>query len=391
MEVIVRSLIIYSLSGSAVVIGVVNASKTVPTLVFGFIGGVLADRLDRRSLLLASQLVSACTAAALGVLVLNGTIKVWHFIAAALVEGMAGSLQQPARQALLPSVVPREHLMNAIALTGGIWNASRTVGPSLAGGAAAIVGLSGALFLESIFYLFAALATRRIRVLDRPSNPAVMDSIATDHPQKKGGRGRAKTDFLADFRGYSYLWENTVVGWLAVLAIVPVVFSMGHRILAPVFAKEVLAMGAGGVGLLLAAPGIGAIAATFIVATMGNVHRKGMISLAGVVLHGLSVIVYALSNRLWLSLTALALHGFAMTAYRSLNQTLVQIHTPDEYRGRVMAVYAADRALHPISGLVIALIADLWGVQLAVAISGAGCVLLALIVGAKSRTIRHLD
>jgi len=388
MAVIVQSLIVYDLTGSALVIGVVNVSKTVPTLIFGFIGGMLADRMDRRNLLMASQLVSSCTAAALGMLALSGTIQVWHFVAAALLEGIAGSIQQPARQALLPSVVPREHLMNAIALTGGIWNASRTIGPAFAGGAAAIAGPSGALFLLASFYLFGAVATRGIST---PVQPAAPGSDGSAVRAKSKGSRSLRAGFLEDLQGYSYLWQNPVVGWLAVLAIVPVVFSMGHRILAPVFAKEVLGMGAGGVGLLLSAPGVGALVAAFIVATMSHVQRKGFLSLAGVVLHGLSVIVYALSNRLWLSLTALAVHGFAMTAYRSLNQTLVQFHTEDEYRGRVMAVYAADRGLHPISGLMIALAADLWGVQAAVAVSGLGCVLLALVVGIKSPTIRHLD
>lgn len=385
-----RSIIVYELSGSAFIIGTVSAARTLPWVLFGLVGGVLADRLDKRTLLVASQLTNGCGATVLGLLVLTGRIRVWHFVAAALLEGVVGALQQPARHAIVPSVVPREHLLNAIVLSGGIFNASRTVGPALAGGAAALAGPGAALLLEAVFYFSGALATRRIRALRRPTNPDETMSGMDRSISRRGPSVRGE-GFLQDLRGYRYLWENAVVGWLAILAIVPVIFSMGHRILAPIFAKEVLRMGAGGVGLLLAAPGVGAIAATFIVATTGDLNHKGIISLAGIVIHGLAVIVYALSNQLWLSLTALVIHGFAMTAYSSLNQTLVQLHTPDEYRGRVMAVYAADRGLHPISGLAVALLADLWSAPIAVAISGAGCVLLALIVGAKSRTIRHLD
>ena len=387
MEVIVRSLIIYNLSGSAVVIGAVNVSRTFPSLVCGFIGGVLADRWDRRTLLTASQLAHGCSAAALGFLVLTDSIRIWHFVVAAIIEGIMGSLQQPARQALIPAVVPREHLMNAIALSGGIWNASRTIGPTLAGGAAAVAGPSAALFLEAALYFGAAVATRRISPMTR--SPGTSPHEGSSHRPRSGEK--RKNDFLEDFRGYRYLWENRIVGWLAILAIVPVLFAAGHRILAPVFAKEVLDMGAGGVGLLLAAPGIGAIAAVFIVAVSGTVHHKGLLSLAGVMVHGLAIVVYALSDRLWISLTALIVHGFAMTAYRSLNQTLIQLNTPDEYMGRVMAVHAADRSLHPLTGLAVALLADLWGVQAAVAASGAGCAIVALIVAFKSRVIRHLD
>ncbi len=392
MEVIVRSIIIYDLTTSALMLGVVNLARTLPSFVFGFIGGVLADRLDRKTLLTVSQLVSGCTAALLGTLVFSGRIQVWHFFAAALIEGTVSSLQHPARQALIPSVVPREHLMNAIALSGGIWNASRMVGPALAGGAAAIAGPSGALFLEAAFYWCGALATRCIGSLNRPANPsATQISAPVDEPRRHGGHRGRGSDFLEDFRGYSYLWKNPVVGWLVALAMVPVFFSMGLRILAPIFAKEILHMGAGGIGLLLAAPGVGAIIATLIIATLSNMRRKGIISLGGVIVHGLAVIVFALSNSLWISLTALAVHGFAMTAYHSLNQTLVQLHTHDEYRGRVMAVYATDRALHPVSGVAVALLADLWSAPIAVTLSGAGCVLFALIVGIKSPTIRHLD
>lgn len=392
MEVIVRSIIIYDLSTSAVMLGVVNLARTLPSFVFGFIGGVLADRLDRRTLLTVSQLVSGSTAAILGALVFTGRIQVWHFFAAALIEGTVSSLQHPARQALIPSVVPREHLMNAIALSGGIWNASRTVGPALVGGAAAIAGPWAALFLEATFYWCGALATRCIGSLNRPDNPAEpQSSTSVDGPDRHADSPRRSGGFLEDFRGYSYLWENRIVGWLVALAMVPVFFSMGLRILAPIFAKEILHMGAGGVGLLLAAPGVGAIIATFIIAMLSNLHRKGIISLGGVIVHGLAVIVFALSDNLWITLTALAVHGFAMTAYHSLNQTLAQLHTDDEYRGRVMAVYATDRALHPVSGVVVALLADLWSAPIAVSISGAGCVIFALIVGIKSPTIRHLD
>lgn len=385
MEAIVRSVIVYDLSGSALMLGIVNVSKTVPSLIFGFVGGVLADRVNRKHLLIASQLTSGGAAGTLGFLVLANKIQVWHFVVAALVEGFVSSVQHPARQALIPTVVPREHLMNAIALSGGIWSASRTLGPTLAGGAAAAAGLSAALFLEAAFYVTGALCLRRVTALEKSDRPEEQET------ERGHQRGRGRTGFLDDFRGYKYLWENPVVGWLAVLAIVPVIFGTGHRLLAPVFAREVLHLGAAGIGLLLAAPGAGALVATFMVATSSHVRGKGWLCLIGVVVHGVGMIVYAHSTVLWLSLTGLIVHGFAMTAYHSLNQTLVQIHTSDEYRGRVMAVYAVDRALHPVSGLAIALMADIWTAPIAVTISGIGCIAMALWVGIKSRTIRRLD
>ena len=208
--------------------------------------------------------------------------------------------------------------------------------------------------------------------------------------QGKWGRKRGM-NLLEGFRGYGYLRRNTVVGWLAILSLVPILFTLANQTLAPIFAKDVLDIGAGGLGLLFGAPAIGSVIATAYVATAEDVRRKGLITLGGVVLLGVATVIFGLSTSLWLSLGALALHGFAHAAYRSISQTLLQVHTEDEYRGRVMAVWAADRGLHPISTIAIALMADSWGPATAVVISGTGCVLVALLVAAASRTIRELD
>ncbi|MPZ14262.1 MAG: MFS transporter [Chloroflexi bacterium] len=390
MEIVVRSLIVYQLSDSALAIGIVNSSKSAPMLLFGFVGGVLADRVDRRLLLSTTQVFSGSIALTLAVLVLTGNIEVWHFFVAAFFEGIAGALQQPARQALVPSVVPREHLMNAVTLSQSTWNVSRMVGPALAGAAAGLGGPAAALFLESGLYGVGALAIARTRIrprlTDAPGGPSPVGA-----PWRGGRPARQRVRWVDSFRGYGYLRENPVIGWLVVLALVPILFSFAHQALAPVFATTVLGMGAGGVGILLAAPGVGSVAATVLVASAGELPRRGLFVLGGVVLLGFATMLYGFSTWVWLSLAALALHGFAMTAFRSVNQTLAQLNTPDEYRGRVMAVYAADRGLHPVSTLGVTFMADVWGASLAVGVMGAGCVLVALGVGAVSRTLRSID
>jgi MFS family permease len=405
MEIIVRSIIVYDISGSALMLGVVNGAKSVPMLVMGFLGGVLADRLNRKTILVTTQLTSGAIAASLGLLVVTGQIEVWHFLVTSFLEGMVTAVQQPARQALVPSVVPREHLLNAVTLSGSTWNLSRIVGPALAGAAAGLAGPASALFCEASLYLVGSWAIQRVAGLSRPREASAAragvaragDAHASDAPganagRRGGGHRPARGgDWREAFRGYGYLRENPVVGWLAGLALVPILFSLANQALAPVFAKDVLHMGAGGVGVLLAAPGIGSIAATVLIVSADEVPHKGLVTLIGVVALGVATIIYGMSSSVWLSVGSLVLHGFAMTAYRAVNQTLLQIHTPDEYRGRVMAVWAADRGLHPVSTIAITSMTQIWGPHVAVTISGIGCVLVALSVALLSRPIRQLD
>jgi MFS family permease len=152
IEIVVRSWIVYDMSGSALAMGAVQASKQVPLLFVSFAGGVLADRVDRKILLISSQLASAMIASALGVLVLTGVIEWWYFAIASLLEGVVGAVQQPARQALIPSVVAREHLMNAVALNSSVQTIAKLGGPLVAGVALATGGAAVALFLEAATY-----------------------------------------------------------------------------------------------------------------------------------------------------------------------------------------------------------------------------------------------
>jgi len=296
-------------------------------------------------------------------------------------------------------VVERRHLLNAVTLNSSNHRIARTAAPALAGVMAAIAGPASALFLEAGLYAVAVFAISRVRFHapvrlaegeNRPSRPHGGPGGPWGFGAGRPG-GRGQPSFIDGFRGYGYLRENTVVGWLVLLGLVPIVFSLANQTMAPVFAKEVLDLGPGGVGLLLSAPGIGSVIGVIVVASAGDVPRKGLISMAGILFMGVTAILFGFSSWLWLSLAALVLHGFAQAFYQTMNHTLVQMHTPDEYRGRVMAVYHMDRAFHPLGGLVIAALAALWSPQLAMALSGLGCIVAVLLVGNRARTLRELD
>lgn len=391
METVVRNWVVYEMTESAIALGLVNSTRAIPSLLLSMVGGVLADRVDRRVLLMISQAANGCCGLILGVLIVSGIIEPWHFAAMAFVEGAMGSVQQPARQALVPSLVPPHLLLNAITWNGSIWRVARTGAPPLAAGMAALAGPASALFLEAALYAIGAFAVSRIRRVPVQALSATLRSEVASRQWDGGGRRPGMAGWIDAFKGYGYLRQNPIVGGLVLLALIPILFGFAQMALAPIFAKEILGLGIGGVGLLLAAPGVGSIVATGLLASAGDLRHKGLISIIGIAVMGIAASVYGLSSVLWLSLGALALHGFAQAAYQTLNQTLVQLNTPDEYRGRVMAVYHMDRSLMPISTLTITALADFWGPQLAVAASGVGCLLMVLIVGTRARSLRRLD
>lgn len=384
MENVVRNIVVYDLTDSALALGLVNSTRAVAALPISLVGGVLADRMDRKTLLAVAQGIHGCCGLTLGLLIVAGVIAPWHFAVIAFIEGAVGSIQQPARQALVPSVVPRHLLLNAITLNGSIWRISRTGAPALAALMTVLAGPASALFLEAGLYACGVYAIQRVRFGTPVAAPGGDGSSQWDGPRGRQG-------WIEGFRGYGYVRENPVVGALILLALVPIVFGFANMALAPIFAKDVLHIGPGGVGLLLSAPGVGSIFATILLASAGDVRRKGLLTFVGIAIMGVAATVYGLSSWVWLSLGALVLHGFAMAGYQTLNQTLVQLHTPDEYRGRVMAVYHMDRSFHPVSLLMVAALADLWGAQVAVALSGIACVVTVIVVLLLARGLRSLD
>lgn len=391
METVVRGLVVYDLSGSALAIALINASRSAPGILFGFVGGVAADRVDRRILLMISQSSTAICGATLGVLIISGTIQWWHFVVAAVVEGTGGGFQMPARQALLATLVPREHLVNAIALNSGTNRIARIVGPAAAGLLAGAFGPAIALFMEAGLYSFAAVCSSRV------NTGAQLGSVEArprsgSAARLPGGEQTWVASMREGFQGYGQVFKvNPVLGWLMVLALIPSIFSFGGQIMAPVFAKDILGIGPSGIGLLLAAPGVGSLIAIVFLAWFGDMRRKGLRSMIGVGLLGGAAIIYGLSHWLWLSLAALALQGFAMATYQTMNQTLLQLNSPDEYRGRVMAVYHSDRAVSPLISIMIGTLSDTVGPQATMVFTGIGNIVTVLLVGMASKKARDLD
>lgn len=334
MQKVAQSWLVLTVSGSAFWLGVDGFLADVPFLLLTLVGGVLADRLDRRRILLASQTVQMSAAFLLAGLVATGTVRLWMILSVSFVVGLAQSLGMPAYQALVPTLVSKEDLPNAIALNSIQFNLARVVGPVLAGlafyrlGAAACFGLNGLSFLGVIAALL--LLSGGGAVASGAGEPVLVSL-------------RAGLSAVRDGRGLTGLVALAFVGSFASIPLVTFL---------PVFARDVFGQDAGGYSRLLAAFGAGAVAGGIGVASLGTVRGRGRIALGAFCSFGGATAAFSLSRAPLLSYALLVVAGASLMAVFSLFMTLVQSNVADDLRGRVTSVYAlAFRGGMPLGSL----------------------------------------
>jgi predicted MFS family arabinose efflux permease len=333
MQEVAQNWLILTMTGSAFLLGVDAFLGDAPFLLFSLFGGVLADRRDRRRILLASQLVQLSSAFLLAALILGHAIHVWMILTLSFVVGLAQSFGGPAYQALVPTLVDREDLPNAVALNSIQFNLARVIGPVLAGvafyrfGAAACFGLNGLSFLAVI----AALLVLKRGALTAPSSEPVLRSLKTGLKAVRDAvslRGLIGLAFIGSFCAF------------------PLVTFL------PVFAHDVFHRDAKGYSVLLAAFGIGAILGAVGVAGLGHVARRGALAVSMQMVFGALMIGFALSRNPLLSYALLALSGAALMVVFAMFMTLVQSNVEDGLRGRVVSVYSlAFRGAMPLGNL----------------------------------------
>lgn len=372
MEGIALNWLVYDLTGSALMLGAINGVRAIPFLLFGPFAGVAADRMDRKMLMVWGQAYVVVLTTILAIDILAGWVQVWHLFVFMLLSGIGWSVTQPVRQALVPNLVPKEDLMNAIALQSAAFNSTRVVGPAVAGLLVAWVGPGGALMVKSIAYVIIVAMLMMI----------VVPPLRADFPKE--------TVLKSLIGGFRYIGANRVVFWLIILALIPMLFAMPYFTLMPVFARDVLALGPEGFGLLMSAGGVGSLAATLMVASLGNFQHKGLLLLLSGIGLGVALILFSRSTYLPAALIVLVLVGAFQMTYMALTNTLLQLHITDEVRGRVMSIYMLDQGLAPFGSLWAGTTADLLGAPAAVTIMGVICVALGLTVLSKVPRIRTL-
>ena len=354
----------FELTGSPLTAAIVFGVRSLPQLLIGPVGGVLGDRFDRKHFLMAMTAYMSVLALGFALLLSLGNVQAWHLIVFTLLQGTGQAMVQPVRQALVANTVPQADLMNAIALNSLAQTAMRVVGPAIAGvlialsGPALNFGIQGAAFSLTLVLL-----------------------IPMHAPFTNLTRGRKHLPFRESFvGGISYVAHQPTLLGLMLIALVPTVFTTPINLgLLPVFAKEVLHVDSDGLGILYSAQGVGAVIGTLVIASMGNFARKGMLLAVAAVGLAVMITLYSQVTVFLLAIPVLALGTCCFMTYQTMNHTIIQTITPDDFRGRVMGLQMMDHGLTPLGTLIFGTIAEFYGVSTAMFIAGS-CALLVVIV-----------
>jgi predicted MFS family arabinose efflux permease len=294
-----------------------------------------------------------------GVAIFTDQIQVWHVYATAFGMAVVQTFQQPARAAMIADVVPSSHLTNAIGLNSIIFNVARSTGPALAGVLIATFGTGGAYATQALFYALATIWTVQLRAVENSPGGS------------RGHAGHGVSFGRSIIEGWKFSWENETVRTALLVVMFASLFIVPFVTLLPVFARDILGVGAQGQGLLLTAMGVGALVTAVIIAFFGDRMPRGLFMLGGVALFGASVMAFAASPWFQLSMALMVVVGFANVCSHALVQTVIQTYSPSEFRGRAIAVFHMSNFVMTLGSMLIGALATFWGAQWAMAWMGA--------------------
>ena len=369
MDQVTRTWLIYTLTHSALQLGLVSAVRGIPFIVFGAIAGAVADRYGRKAQLIIAQVVNAILNIILATLVLTGHVQPWHVYVTAFLNGTAQAFQAPGRQALINDLVGREHLLNAIALNSAAVNLSRSVGPALSGVLIQGLGVDMSYFIQAGLFALATVWTIQIRVPESHGSP-------------EDSKHLANQSLLSSTReGLAYIISNRLILALMVLGLAPIAMGMPFVSLMPIFAIDVFHGGAATQGLLLTMLGVGAILGALTIASLGRRQTSGKLLIAGAAGFGLCLMLFSRFPVVLVAAFFILLAGFFNSSYTSQDQTIIQLLTPAPFRGRVLGIYMLNYGLMPIGSLLAGILATFLGGPWAVTVMGTSCFLLAVGIG----------
>lgn len=354
-------------------LGLVGLVRVVPIIVFSLFSGVVADVLDRRRLMLVMQSVMALLAALLAWLTFHGLSSLWPIYLLAALTSAAGAFDAPARQSLVPNLVPREHLPNALSLNTIVFQAASVVGPSLAGLTIATLGVGAAYFLNALSFLAVILGLALMR--------GAQGAAAT---------GSSEISLRAAGEGLRFVFSSPMIRSTMLLDFFATFFSSATALL-PIFAQDILQVGARGYGWLYAAPSAGALVASLaMVRAVEVVEHRGRVLLSAVAVYGAATVVFGVSRSFWLTFACLAVSGAADTVSMVLRNIVRQLETPDHLRGRMTGVNMVFFMGGPQLGeLEAGLVANWFGPVISVVTGGIGSLLATGWLAAATPALRH--
>ncbi|HEY9141294.1 MAG TPA: MFS transporter [Bryobacteraceae bacterium] len=352
MQIVAQAWLVYDLSQSGFLLGLDMFLGGIPLFLFSLFGGVIADRVERRRVLLASQWVQMASAFTLTALVVFHQVHIWHILALSFVSGFAQAFGSPAYLALIPTLVKKEDMPNAIALNSIQFNTATVIGPMLGGlamsklGNAWCFGLNGLSFLAPIV----SLSMLHIRIIPEKTTESVLDSMK---------------------EGFRFIHRHGTMEALMVLAFAMTALGVPARTFLPIFAKQVFHRGPEMYTMCLSIAGVGSVLGALAVAALGNVAHKGRIALSILILMGVGITGFALSRSVPLTFALMFLNGASMVGVFAMVNSLVQLITTNEMRGRVMSVYSfAFRGGMPMGNLVAGWLVPIFKAPTVVAVDG---------------------
>ncbi len=354
IEMVARGLLIYELTSSGTILGVMALAQSMPMLFASLWGGVAADRIPKKYLMVVGMGSNAVVVLAIALAITlgfvttsNPTLAVWILIVAGLFKGTVQGMIMPARQSIIPELVGRDQIMNAMALNNLGMNVLRFIAPALAGFAIEWWGFESVYYLMTALFIGATFCALRL-------------------PKTESPTARPQTRALADLAGgFKYARRDKTIGLILAFTLFVVLCSMPYMMLLPIFTEDILHRGASGLGILVSVSAIGAIACSLVLASLPNEHR-GLMLIASSFVLGVALIVFAFSTLWELSLIAIIFVGMGQTGRMTLAGTLLQHYVEDAYRGRVMAMYMMEFGLTSLAVFVAGVLSDSIGVQWAV-------------------------
>jgi MFS family permease len=322
MQNVAQSWLIYKLTGNnALYLGLLGLSFALPMIIVPPVGGAVADRVDRIRLLYITQTSSLLLAALLAVLTWTGAIRPIHILLTSFGGALLLAFDNPTRQSLIPELVPRDVLLNALSLNSATYTGAALVGPALAGLLLDTIGAGWLFMLNAISFTAVLAALRSMR--DLPTRKRSRDSL-----------------WNALFGGFIYAGKHRTILFLLLLSALAALFGRSYQQLLPVFADDVWRTGAGGYGTLLSAGGAGALIGAFTMSSLPNIQRHGRVLVISGLLFCLALTAFALSPWFWVGVGLLVIVGISSTMFTTMIATVIQLRVPGELRGRVVSLYA---------------------------------------------------
>jgi MFS family permease len=359
-DMVARSWLVWNLTGSSTSVASVLVARAIPMLILGLIGGVAADRFDRRKLLMIIQAWTLLMHVIMAALLLNGVVELWHVYVLAFGLGAGMAMNQPVRTSIIPNLVDKKDMMNAMSLNSIAINSTRLAGPALIALLISATDVGWAYVWSSGAFVVVLFTTTKIAI----------PNIALS-----GKRGNPVSQLV---EGFVYIGQHRVILALVLLGLGPLAIGFSHQVLLPQLVEEEFGYGIGLMGVLTSVGAIGGLSGGLFIASRRNVSYKGRLMLIAATSYGLALLAFAGANYLWMAFPLIIWIGVSQTLFRAGNSATLMEIAPDHLRGRIISATLLDTALSPAAGIAAGFVADKYGVSSGYLLLSVGC--LAIVV-----------